>query len=92
VIRLSIVALWLGLGIWVLRNLRSLWRQKVAICLSTTSFLTGIGILSYGSSWFFDKSIVPVAADLSLLWEELLQLNGTIFLFAASLNTIDLRR
>jgi hypothetical protein len=48
-----------------------------------------IGIVFYMISWFFDKSASP-NLEWNRLWEELLQLNGTSFFFAASLRPLPL--
>jgi len=89
VIRLSAVFVWLYLSALVFRKWKRLWRIRSQILFSPTSFLTAVGILFYMISWFYDKSASP-NQEWNRLWEELLQLNGTIFFFAASLRPLPL--
>ncbi len=88
VIRLAGSAVW----VWLLARLyghrQRLWRKKAAILCTPQSILTGIGVLLYMSSWFFDKSIVPLPADRSQFWEETLQMSGTVALFTAALRPL----
>ncbi len=89
VIRLGAVVVWLYLGALVFRKWKTLWRIRFSILFSPTSFLTAVGILFYMISWHFDKSASP-NQEWNRLWEELLQLNGTIFFFAASFRPLPL--
>lgn len=87
-IRLTGGAAWIWLLTHVCHYRQPLWRNRADILRTTTSLLTGIGVLLYMTSWFFDKSVVPLPANLSQLWEETLQMSGTIFLFTAALRRI----
>ncbi len=89
VIRLGAAVVWLCLGALVFRKWKTLWRTRFSILFSPTSFLTALGILFYMISWYFDKSTSP-NQEWNRLWEELLQLNGTVFFFAASLRPLPL--
>ncbi|MFP4347933.1 MAG: hypothetical protein ACOC3W_00485 [Thermodesulfobacteriota bacterium] len=89
VIRLGAAVVWLYLGALVFRKWKTLWPARFPILFSPTSFLTAIGIVFYMISWYFDKSASP-NQEWNRLWEELLQLNGTIFFFAASLRPLPL--
>ncbi|MEX0738946.1 MAG: hypothetical protein WD071_06370 [Pseudohongiella sp.] len=90
-IRLTGGAGWIWLLTHVYRNRRPLWQCKTGILLTSASLLTGLGVLFYMASWLFDKSVVPLPAERSQLWEETLQLSGTIFLFTAALRPIHIK-
>lgn len=87
-IRLAGGCAWLWLLRGVYRNRWSLWRCKGDIIFTSTSLLTGLGVLMYMASWFFDKSVVPLPLERSQLWEETLQMSGTILLSSAALRPI----
>ncbi|MBC52947.1 MAG: hypothetical protein CMQ34_03835 [Gammaproteobacteria bacterium] len=87
-IRLTGVAVWLWLLARVAGHRQSLWQKKLHILCTPNSVLTGAGVLLYMASWFFDKSIVPLPQDRSQLWEETLQMSGTVALFTAALPPI----
>lgn len=89
VIRLGAVVVWLYLSALVFRKWKPLWCNRFQMLFSATGFLTALGILFYMISWYFDKSASP-NQDWNRLCEELLQLNGTIFFFAASLRPLPL--
>lgn len=88
-IRLSGGAAWLWLLTHAYRIRLLLWQSKADILRTTASLFTGLGVLLYMSSWFFDKTVVPMSANLSQLWEETLQMSGTVFLFTAALRQIN---
>lgn len=88
-VRAAGVGAWLLVLSYVYRQWAPLWSRKWVILCTATSVLTGIGVAFYISSWFFDKSVVPINAAASQLWEETLQLTGTIFIFSAALQRID---
>lgn len=83
---------WLWLLVLIYQKRRWHWPRRGEILATPTSLLTGAGVLLYMASWFFDKSVVPLASAPSQLWEETLQLSGTIFLFTAGLHQIPLRK
>lgn len=91
-IRLSGGVLWIWLLAHACRYRLRLWRSKIDAVASTTGVLTGLGVLLYMASWFFDKSVVPLSENLSQLWEETLQMSGTVFLFTAALRPIHLKQ
>lgn len=88
-IRLSGGAAWIWLMTHVYHYRQQLWRNRARILLTSTSLLTGLGVLLYMTSWFFDKSVVPLPPNLSQLWEETLQMSGTVFFFTAALRRIE---
>lgn len=81
-----------GVWIWLLARVyghrRHLWHARISILCTPNSVLTGAGVLFYVASWFFDKSVVPLPAGRSQLWEETLQMSGTVALFTAALRPI----
>lgn len=89
-IRMAGVAVWIWLIARVYGKRQALWQRKTAILCTPTSMLTGVGVLLYMASWFFDKSIVPLPAARSQLWEETLQMSATVALFTAALRPISL--
>lgn len=89
-IRLAGVAAWIWLSTHIWRTRLPLWRSKSDILRTATSLLTGLGVLLYMTSWFFDKSVVPLPDHSSQLWEETLQMSATIFLFTGALRPIQL--
>ena len=85
----GLVWVWLLVRVYSVRD--RVWLRKVEVLWTPTSVLTGLGVMLYMSSWFFDKSVVPLPTAHSQLWEETLQLSGTVCLFTAALRTIALR-
>jgi hypothetical protein len=90
-IRLTGGVVWVWLLTRVYGARQRVWLRKTEILWTPTSILTGLGVLLYMSSWLFDKSVVPLPTAQSQLWEETLQMSGTVCLFTAALRTIALR-
>lgn len=89
-IRLGGGAVWIWLLSRVYGRRQSIWHSKASVLCTPASVLTGAGVLLYMASWFFDKSVVPLPADRSQLWEETLQMSATVALFTAALRPISL--
>jgi hypothetical protein len=90
ILRLSVVLVWCVVGAHVFRHLLELWQHRWSVLFSMTSWLTGIGIVFYLVSWFFDKSVESMGPETRRLCEELLELIGGIFFCTASLRRIEL--
>lgn len=90
IIRLCVVLVWCVVGAHVFRRLAELWQHRWGVLFSITSWLTGIGVVLYMVSWFFDKCVGSMGPATSRLCEELLELSGAIFFFTASLRRIEL--
>jgi amino acid transporter len=91
-IRVAGGLVWLWLLVLIYQKRQWHWPRRTEILITSTSLLTGAGVVLYIASWFFDKSVVPLSSAQSQLWEETLQLSGTIFLFTAGLHSIPLRK
>ena len=89
VIRLVLVLIWVYIGALVYRKRLSFWRFRFRILYSPNSILAAVGILFYVLSRYFDKA-ESGNQDFNRLWEELLQLNGTIFFSVAALRQLPL--
>ncbi len=90
-IRLAGGAVWIWLLTQIFGNRLALWRYKADILWTATSVQTGLGVMFYIASWFFDKSIVDLPGERSQLWEETLQISATVFLFTAALRPLYLK-
>lgn len=91
-IRLAGAAVWIWLIVHIYDKRLTLWRFRADILCTPTSVLTGLGVMCYMASWFFDKSVVPLPAERSQLWEETLQMSATVLLFTAALRAIPLAK
>ncbi len=82
--RLGILCLWLAIGVGLLKRARLLWEARWTIVGHSGSYWVYAGILLYASTWFLDKQLLPLSAEVSLYFEETLQLQATaLFLVGA---------
>ena len=85
-LRLFGVALWLALLVFVVPRVKQLWAQRAIMFALPMVLLAMLGGMLLLASWPFDKQVFPVLSyATSQFIEEMLELNGCIILFFASL-------
>jgi hypothetical protein len=85
-LRLFGVGLWLVLLIFVIPRVRQLWAQRAIMFKKPMVVLAMLGGVLLVASWPFDKQVFSVLPYLtSQFIEELLELNGYMFLFFGAL-------
>lgn len=89
-VRGVVVGLWVALIVLIVRRREhhaQLWQNDLRAALSPTGLYTAGGALLYGVSFFFDKQIAPLPPHVMVLFEETLQLNGTLLICAGAAAT-----
>jgi hypothetical protein len=86
VLRLFGVALWLALLIFAALRVKQLWAERATMFALPMVLLSMLGGVLLAASWPFDKQLFSVLPYLtSQFIEEILELNGCMLLFFASL-------
>lgn len=86
VLRLFGVALWLALLIFAAPRVKPLWAQRATMFALPMVLLSMLGGVLLAASWPFDKQLFSVLPYLtSQFIEEILELEGCMLLFFASL-------